>query len=76
MSHNKSVEDEHIDGATPTPSPLEQVRQHQAEMQQGLHQKSDDVEERTQDSNAQVPGQGAPYDIRHHPQRDNRSHNR
>ena len=71
MSHDKnhSVEDEHIEGATANPSPLEKVQQHQAEMQQSLHQKSDDVEERTKDPQAEVPGQGIPSDIRHHPQR-------
>lgn len=78
MSHdkNQSVEDEHIDSATPTPSPLEQVKQHQAEMQQSLQQHSDDAEERVSEANAQVPGQGVPSDIRHHPQRNNSSHNR
>ena len=77
MSHdkNKSVEDENIESATPTPSPLEQVKQHQAEMQQSLQQHSDDAEERVQNANSEVPGQGVPSDIRHHPQRNNGSHN-
>ena len=77
MSNNKnqSVEDEHIDSATATPSPLEAVKQHQAEMQQGLQQKSIDTENGTGDHNSQVPGRGVPSDIRHHPQRANRSHN-
>lgn len=78
MSHdkNQSVEDDNIESATPTPSPLEQVQQHQAEMQQSLHQHSDNAEGRVSEANAEVPGQGVPSDIRHHPQRNNSSHNR
>lgn len=73
--HNNSVEDEKIEGATPTPSPLEKVQKHQAEMQQGLQQHSEDAENRVSEANSQVPGQGVPSDIRHHPQRNNGSHN-
>lgn len=71
MSHdkNQSVEDEHIDSAEANPSPLEQVQQHQKEMQQSLHQKSDNVEEHPQNDQAEVIGEGIPSDRRHHPQR-------
>jgi hypothetical protein len=73
--NQRSVNDEHIDSATPTPSPLEEVQQHQQEMQQGLQQQNQDVENHPQNVQSEVPGQGIPSDIRHHPQRANRSHN-
>ncbi len=50
-------------------TPLEAVKQVQQEHEQSLREKSHQVEDLNGDTTAQVPGQGPPSDIRHHPQR-------
>lgn len=55
-----------------TKTPLEAVKQMQREREQGLREKSHQTEDLSGDITPEVPGQGPPPDIRHHPQRDQR----
>jgi len=67
------MDKQHIENdSDQTKTPLEAVKQMQQEREQGLREKSHQAEDLNQDNTPEVPGQGPPPDIRHHPQRDQR----
>ncbi len=63
MENQETQENQDLNPAKPDKTPLEKVREQQAEQQ------NTEVQEERVDTTAEVPGQSIPSEIRHHPQR-------